>query len=177
VTKPVASCTPKTATITWDQATRSDDALIGVYRLTWSKSQSIWLSQFSPIDVRPAFDDATLSSELGATPDLTMAWEQALLVDARRTGQVGTDFGGAARVDDPDRPPVVPSNPAPGVIIDAVDVNQMTMPFTITCSTGKKAIGSVTGAILGGFATTSYECGDKRYRDQPSQKYCADPPS
>ena len=167
-----AECTPKTATIVWDRGMSAEDALIGVYRETFSPQTKVLVSTFTAIDVHPTFDDAGITALTGTSTTARATWERALLLDVRRTGQVGTNFGDVPTVDDPSKPTVSPSKPTLGTFIDAVNANQLTMPFTIHCNDGKKVFGSVTAPLVGGTASALYECGDRRYTALPALVYC-----
>jgi hypothetical protein len=172
VVRPEAACSPATATINWDAGSRADDALIGVYRLTYSTDVQDWVSTYSPITASPAFADDAITTITGGSRTARAEWELALLVDARRTGQVGQTYGLLPTVDDPTAPTIKPDGPNSGTFVVAVNVNQFTMPFTIHCNSGRKVIGSVTAPLTGGFASALYECGDARDRGQPALDYC-----
>ena len=167
-----AECTPKTATIVWDAGTAAEDALIGVFRETFSPRTKVLVSTFTAIDVHPTFDDDGITAITGTSSTARTAWEQALLLDARRTGQAGTNFGELPTVDDVSEPTVTPSKPTFGTFIDAVSANQFTLPFTIHCNNGKKVSGSITAPLVGGTASALYECGDPRYTALPALAYC-----
>jgi hypothetical protein len=166
-----AACTSKTATIVWDQGSRAEDALIGVYRETFSPKTKTLDFRFTPIDVHPQFDVDAITEITGTNTPARSAWEGALLVDARRTGQAGSKFGELPVVDQT-RPTVQPSKPTTGTFVDAVSANQFTMPFTIRCADGKKVAGSVTAPLTGGTVSFLYRCGDHRYIGLPALAYC-----
>jgi len=159
-------CDPQTATITWSPANDFDRVLVGVQLVTYADAGATRSVEVTTLD--PGVE---VSSE--ALDALGDGWQQALLDDLDRTGQVDENFGAAPQISG--EPAGEPTPAVDGQFVVAVDAPLSSVPFAVDC--GDEPIEGTVNAIDGGLGYTLLSCADPAAADASqvevaAREYC-----
>ena len=146
---PDAACDPATATITWSPATEVGRVPAGVQLVTYTDGGATRSVEVTTLD-----PGITVSED--ALAELGDGWQQVLLDDLDRTGQVDENFGATPQISD--EPAGEPSTPVDGQFVVAVDAPLSVVPFTVDC--GSSSVEGQVSAVNGGLGFTLLGCAD-----------------
>ena len=163
---PDVACDPATATITWSPATDVGRVPAGVQLVTYTDggaNRSVEVTTLDP--------GITVSED--ALVELGDGWQQVLLDDLDRTGQVDENFGAVPQISD--EPAGEPATPIDGQFVVAVDAPLSVVPFTVDC--GSSSVEGQVSAINGGLGFTLLDCADTAAADASqaeitAREYC-----
>jgi hypothetical protein len=164
-------CTPKTGVVTWQKAMKGPRESIGDYVLDYSQGGGAYTTTETKLPAKASFSYGEGAFEAISATSRTV-WEQSLLAQVRRTGQVEADFGKAPTMIDNT---MTPDNVKSGKYIVDVSEDVTSVPFTVSCAGVK---GKLTGFVIapenGFIYSTIHKCGPNVYaKDADFEKYCA----
>jgi hypothetical protein len=152
-----SGCTPDAGEISWGKLGYGDNVPVGVQVSTYSLGGT--LSETTTIDLQaePEFSGDGINMVSRFDHETRLAWQDALLDDVHRTGQVGDDFGDPIVLG---QQPYVTSEPQPdGAFVTSVESTQAAMPFTIDCGDGQAPFeGTIYAVPPGATASMQLSC-------------------
>jgi len=163
---PAAACDPATATITWSPATDVGRVPVGVQLVTYADGGATRSVEVTTLDPGVQITGEALT-ELGES------WQQVLLDDLDRTGQVDENFGAEPQISD--EPAGEPTPPVDGQFVVAVDAPLSAIPFVVDC--GATSVDGTVSAVNGGLGYTLLSCTEPAATDATpaevaAREYC-----
>jgi hypothetical protein len=151
---PAQACTPQTATIQWSTADQLPRTPIAANVLDYSKGANTTSAITTAFSTRPEvqYDKPWTMIEFSTTS--VAAWQSALLLSVRRTGQVPETFGTSPEVTGST---LTPSHKS-GKYVVVVEENVVSVPFSIACPHEKALTGTVRGPISSAQYSTIASC-------------------
>jgi hypothetical protein len=160
------ACDPQSATIAWSPSFDTGRVPVGVQLVTYTDGGATRSVEVTSLD--PAVQ---ISPE--ALDELGDGWEQALLDDLERTGQVDENFGATPQI--PDEPAGEPTPLIDGQFAIAVDAPLTSVPFVVDC--GETSVEGQVSAMNGGLGFTFLNCAEPAAADATeaeitAREYC-----
>jgi len=150
-------CTPDNSTITWGAAIDGEPVLQSVTVSTVAADGTETVT-FTPRELLPVFTGDELITMTGNDTAAVEDWEEALVTDVRRTGQVPEDFGETFVGEDFVSTPVI-ENRVAGTVLLTLTSSILSLPFSIDCGSGQTWEGTLAATDNFEKTSTVYECG------------------
>ena len=144
---PDTACDPQS--IAWESGVDVGRVPVGVQLVTYSDGGATRSVEVTTLD-----PGVTITPE--ALDVLGDGWQQVLLDDLDRTGQIDENFGAQPQISD--EPAGEPTPPVDGQFVVAVDAPLTSVPFTVAC--GGTTVGGAVSAVNGGLGFTLLSCAE-----------------
>ena len=161
-----AACDPATATITWSPAMDAGRVPAGVQLVTYTDGGATREVEVTTLDPGVQVTGNALT-ELGEN------WQQVLLDDLERTGQVDDNFGAEPQI--ASEPAAEPAPLVDGQFVVAVDAPLTSVGFVVDC--GATSVEGTVNAVNGGLGYTFLSCAEPAATDATpaelaAREYC-----
>jgi hypothetical protein len=156
-----SECSPETALIQWDEKFVGASVPVGAYVSPFAADGTVEDTTTIDREIAPEFLGDGLNQFTDFDADARGQWEELLLADARRTGQVERDFGELSPLAAKPGSLVSLDNPGePGTGVQVVSHPETSMTFEITCGDADPVTGTLRAVENDSTSAIFYVCDD-----------------